>query len=88
MEIPKKILFLTALAVSFAAAGCSRSKTERDANERARLELEEKSRREAETANKAITHMNQKLGRKPPSLDLGLPSETKTTTPSPEASKP
>jgi hypothetical protein len=58
-------------------AGCGPSKAERDAQERARLELEEKQRQEAEAANKAITKMNQKLGHKPPTLDLGLPSETK-----------
>ena len=53
-------------------AGCGPSRQELADKERARLELEERSQQEAETANKAITRMNQKLGRKPPLLDLGV----------------
>ncbi len=72
---------LTAIVVSlvlaFAASGCGPSKEEREAKERARLELEEKARHEAEAGNKAITDMNKKLGRKPPSLDLGVPADSK-----------
>lgn len=73
-------------AFLFAGAGCGPSKEERDTQTRARLELEEKQRREAEAANKAITEMNQKLGRKPPALDLGLPPAGKTE-PAPEKPK-
>ncbi|HWA08308.1 MAG TPA: hypothetical protein VG838_02460 [Opitutaceae bacterium] len=54
-------------------AGCGPSQEELRAQERARIEREEEARREAQRANKAITGMNEKLGRKPPNLDLGLP---------------
>ena len=48
-------------------AGCSPSTAEREAKDRARLELEETSRREAETANKAITEINRKrFGKRTP----------------------
>ena len=60
--------------------GCGPSATERAAREEKRLELEVQAQREAQKGNAAITKMNQKLGRKPPQLDLGLASETKTET--------
>ncbi|MEO6785771.1 MAG: hypothetical protein ABI318_06525 [Chthoniobacteraceae bacterium] len=59
--------------LALAVAGCGPSRTEREAQARARLDLEEQQRRETEQANKVITGMNQKLGRKPPALDLNLP---------------
>lgn len=71
----KILTFLLALFLSLLVTGCGPSKAEREAQERARLELEEKTRREAEAANKAITDMNKKLGRKPPFIDLGVPVE-------------
>ncbi|MBL9207343.1 MAG: hypothetical protein JNN01_19845 [Opitutaceae bacterium] len=52
---------LCLLALAFGFAGCGPSKTERDAKERERRALEEKSREEAEQANKAITDMNKKM---------------------------
>jgi len=67
-------------------AGCGPSRQERADRDRARLELEERSRQEAEAANKAITSINQKLGRKPPVLDLGL-APTKSVAPAPEKPK-
>ena len=58
-------LFLI-LGLSVLATGCGPSKAEREAaeRERQRLELEEKSRRETEAANKAITDMNQNMFKK------------------------
>lgn len=52
--------------LSILATGCGPSKAEREAAERERLrmELEEKTRREAEAGNKAITEMNQNMFRK------------------------
>jgi len=74
----KILTLLLVLYLSLLVTGCGPSKAEREAQERARLELEEKTRREAEAANKAITEMNKKLGRKPPSIDLGVPSDPAT----------
>ena len=76
--------FVLALSLT----GCGPSKTEGEARERARLELEEKSSREADLANKAISGMNQKLGRKPPDLNLGVPPEKKVTPVSQPEHKP
>jgi hypothetical protein len=65
----RSTIFLV-LVVSYTAfAGCSSRKKE--ARERARLELEEQSLREAQTANKAITGMNQRMFDKKP---LGTPA--------------
>ncbi len=83
----KPKLLILALSLSALLAGCGPSKAERDAQERARIELEEKSRREAEAANKAITENNKKLGRKPPAIDLGVPPATETTPPPATAPK-
>ena len=49
------------LALAASLAGCGPSKTERDAKEREWMRLEEKSRKEAEQANQAITDMNKKM---------------------------
>ncbi|MFA6960377.1 MAG: hypothetical protein WC205_06490 [Opitutaceae bacterium] len=81
----KILTLLLALSLPLLVTGCGPSKAEREAQERARIELEEKTRREAEAANKAITDMNKKLGRKPPSIDLGVPAEP--TTPPAETEK-
>jgi hypothetical protein len=71
----KILMLIIALSLALLVTGCGPSKAEREAQERARIELEEKTRREAEDANKAITDMNKKLGRKPPSIDLGVPAD-------------
>ncbi len=62
----KTTAFLLILGLSVLATGCGPSKAEREAaeRERQRLELEEKSRRETEAANKAITEMNQNMFKK------------------------
>lgn len=84
----KSLLLILTLGLSALLVGCGPSKAERDAQERARMELEEKSRREAEAANKAITENNKKLGRKPPALDLGVPPTTEPTPPPASAPEP
>jgi hypothetical protein len=68
----------TVLLLPCGLAGCGPSASERAAQERKRLELEEQAPRDAQKANQAITTMNKKLGRKPPELDLGLMTATKT----------
>ncbi|MFZ5495451.1 MAG: hypothetical protein ACOZE5_08975 [Verrucomicrobiota bacterium] len=63
---PGKSIFMVGFLAALGLAGCGPSAAERAAQERQRLELEEKSRREAEQANKAITDMNKKVfGKKP-----------------------
>ncbi len=57
-------VFIITFLLSLVVTGCGPSKAEREAEQRARLELEEKARREAEAANKAITEMNQKMFQK------------------------
>jgi hypothetical protein len=65
------ILIIT-LGLSLFVSGCGPSKAEREAEARARIELEQQAERERAAANKAITDMSKKLGRKPPALDLGV----------------
>jgi hypothetical protein len=50
--------------VCLVGTGCGPSKTERKANERERLALEEQARREAAAGNKAITDMTEKAFRR------------------------
>jgi hypothetical protein len=73
MPANKIIVSLRSLLLALAVSGCSPSETEPKARDHARLELEEKSGREMEKANHAITEMNQKLGHKPPAIDLDVP---------------
>lgn len=68
---------LCAVALLFVLVGCGPSAAERAAKERQRLELEAKSRREAEQANKAITDMNKKMFGKKPAPALSSEPEKK-----------
>lgn len=90
----KTTAILLTLGLSFFLVGCGPSKAEREAaeRERSRLELERKIEEEKRIANEAFRDVGNKLGRKPPSLDLGVPSEPKPqppteTTPPTEQSK-
>jgi hypothetical protein len=57
-----------------ALPGCDSKKKE--ARERERLDLEDKSLREAQAANKAITDMNQRMfGRKPSGTPVAAPAK-------------
>ena len=78
MKPSNPITIMLVLAVTLAVAGCGPSKEELAAKESERLKLEEQALRDAQKANKAITGMNQKLGRKPPDLDLGVVPEKKS----------
>ena len=77
MQHHKLTVVASGLAVVLGLTGCGPSQKERAENERARLALEEQSRQETDAANKMITGLNQKLGRKPPVMDLNLPVATK-----------
>ena len=73
------IVMVALVGVWAVLPGCSSK--EKEARERERMELEEKSRREAEAANKAITDMNRKM--------FGRKAVEKTTdTPARESGKP
>ena len=64
------------------------SKAEREAKECQRLQLEEQAQRDLQKSNDAVNEVSKKLGRKPPTLDLGLPPEKKAEpTPPPEPAK-
>jgi hypothetical protein len=86
----KPFLFVFYIALACAFVGCGPSKEERDAKERQRLQLEEQAQRDIQKSNEAVNEVSKKLGRKPPTLDLGLPPEKKTepTPPPVPASKP
>lgn len=60
-----------------ALAGCGPSREEIQRRERLRLEAERKAQEEIRKSNEAVNEVSRKLGRKPPSLDLGLPPEKK-----------
>lgn len=61
MKPSKSVVISYVLALTAGLAGCGPSQAERDAQERERRALEEKSREEAERANQAITDMNKKM---------------------------
>ena len=86
----KPFLFVFYIVLTCAFVGCGPSKEERDAKERQRLQLEEQAQRDLQKSNEAVNEVSKKLGRKPPTLDLGLPPEKKPepTPPPVPASKP
>jgi hypothetical protein len=82
--------FISAFYIVLACAfvGCGPSKEERDAKERQRLQLEDQAQRDIQKSNDAVNEVSKKLGRKPPTLDLGLPPEKKVEpAPPPDAAK-
>ena len=88
MKPNKPFFWMGCCALMLALGGCGASDREKAAaTERERLELEQQQEREIRDTNKAITKMNQKLGRKPPALDLGLPATATQTTPAPAPAK-
>lgn len=56
-------------------AGCGPSREEIERRERERLEAERRAQEEIRKSNEAVNEVSKKLGRKPPPLDLGVPSE-------------
>lgn len=81
------IFTIAVFGSAIALAGCGRSREEIE-HERKRLEMEEQAQRDLKRANKAISDMGKKIGRKPPGLDLGLPSEKKAEPASEPVRKP
>lgn len=73
----KNALLIFCSATLVATTGCGESQAEKAAKEkeRQRLEMEQQALRQIQKENKAITENNKKLGRPPPSLDIGLPKE-------------
>ena len=86
MKATKPIVLGTLLLLPGGFSGCGPSATERAAQEQERLKLELQAQHDAQKANQAITNMNKKVGRKPPELDLGLTTATKTE-PAPDQPK-
>ena len=84
----KPFIFAFYIVLACAFAGCGPSKEEREAKERQRLQLEDQAQRDIQKSNDAVNEVSKKLGRKPPTLDLGLPPEKKAEpVPTPEADK-
>lgn len=63
--------------------GCGESQAEKAAKEkeRQRIELEKQAIREHQQANKAISEIEKKIGRKQQPLDLNLPEQKQSETP-------
>lgn len=82
--------FVFCIVLACILAGCGPSKEERDAKERQRLLLEEQAQRDIQKSNDAVNEVSKKLGRKPPTLDLGVPAQPQTVpaTPPPPTPKP
>ena len=70
--------FVCSIVLACTFAGCGPSKEEREAKERQRILLEEQAQRDIQKSNQAVNEVSKKLGKKPPTLDLGLPPEKKT----------
>lgn len=79
----KLTLISMALAASTLVTGCGESQADKQAKERERqrIELEKQAARENQAAEKAVSDIEKKIGRKPQSLDLNLPDQKKTETP-------
>jgi len=77
MKSHRQIQFAGIILFGVILAGCGESAKEREARERARLDAEQQGERALEKSNEAVNDVSKKLGRKPPTLDLGLPAESK-----------
>lgn len=64
------------IVIACTLAGCGKSR-EHAEREKQRLLLEEQAQRDIQKSNQAVNEVSKKLGRKPPTLDLGLPAEKK-----------
>jgi hypothetical protein len=71
-----------------ALVGCGPSREEIERRERDRIEAEKQAQREIQKSNEAVNEVSKKLGRKPPSLDLGVSTQTQPTPPPPTQPKP
>ena len=72
----KPCIALVCVVVAGAFAGCGPSAAERAAQERARLEQEKQAQQAIQKSNEAVNEVSKELGRKPPSLDLGVSTQT------------
>ena len=68
---PRRLIFS---ALLLGLTGCAPDERERAATQKARLELEEKARRDADAANKALSELNRKrFGQPPPATPPASP---------------
>ncbi len=77
------LLAFLVLGLTVSLAGCGQSEKDRATKERARLAAEEQAQREVKASNDAVTETSKKVGRKPPTLDLGITAQ-KAPAPAPE----
>jgi hypothetical protein len=66
-------IFFASLALAFGGCGRNREQAERD---KQRLQAEEQAQREIWKSNQAVNEVSKKLGRKPPTMDIGVPVPT------------
>jgi hypothetical protein len=74
MKLRRFISLVGILCLALVLAGCDRSGAARETKLSPKVDPEEQGRRDGEAANRVITGMDRKLGRKPPSIDLGVPA--------------
>jgi hypothetical protein len=79
----KPFIVLVLLLSVGALAGCGPSAAERAAKERERLEQEKQAQQAIQKSNEAVNEVSKKLGRKPPTLDLGVSTQTQPASPPP-----
>jgi hypothetical protein len=78
---------IVVVVIACALAGCGKS-SEHAEREKERLLLEQQAQRAIQKSNQAVNEVTKKLGRKPPTLDLGLPAEKKAEpAPAPEPTR-
>jgi hypothetical protein len=73
MNISRHFICLLAAVALLGVASCAKRD---EARQQQRLEQEQRDERDTAAANKAITDMDNKIGRKRPTMDLGLPPDT------------
>lgn len=78
---------IVVVVIACTLAGCGKSREQAD-REKQRLLLEEQAQRDIQKSNQAVNEVSKKLGRKPPTLDLGLPAEQKAeSAPAPDPAR-
>lgn len=76
----KPLIVVLGVALALSLPGCGKSR-ENAAREKERLLLEEQAQRDIQKSNQAVNEVSKKLGRKAPSLDIGVPIEPKKSEP-------
>lgn len=76
-----KLLYTPLAVAALLLAGCGENKQAQIERDRQRALAEEQAQKEIQKSNEAVNEVSKKLGRKPPSMDIGVPIEKKTVAP-------